>query len=263
MKEGNALTCCGVLVQAGGRTLLAQVSLHLRAGCFTAVLGPNGAGKSTLLSVLSGQRRPNAGEVLLDGRALQRLGADQLALRRAMMPQESTVAFDFTAREVVALGRFPHRHAPHPDEESIIDEAMARTDVSALAERVHNTLSGGEKARVHLARVFAQLWFARTDGAVRWLLLDEPTAALDLAHQHAAMCLLRERAAEGLGVVAVLHDLNLALRYADEVVVVRAGHPVRQGPATALLQAPLIEEVWQTRCQAVVGDDGTPQFLFR
>lgn len=264
VQAAGGLECRGVEVQAGGRSLLSRAALQLRPGRFTAVLGPNGAGKSTLLSVLSGQRRPDAGEVLLDGRALQRFGAAELALRRAVMPQESAVAFDFTVREVVALGRFPHRRAPHPDEECLIDEAMALTDVASLAARVHNTLSGGEKARVHLARVFVQLWFARADGAVRWLLLDEPTAALDLAHQHAAMRLLQARAAQGLGVVAVLHDLNLALRYADEVVLVRAGHAPQQGPTQALLQAPLIEEVWQTRCQAVVdNEDGVRQFLFR
>ena len=262
MPGAAGLECRGASVRAGGHDLLTQATLQLRPGRFTAVLGPNGAGKSTLLSVLSGQRRPDAGEVLLDGRALTRLRTDDLALRRAVMPQESAVAFDFTAREVVALGRFPHRLRPHPEEESVIDQAMALTGVVALAARVHNTLSGGEKARVHLARVLVQLWFARPDGAARWLLLDEPTAALDLAHQHAAMRLLRARAAEGLGVVAVLHDLNLALRYADEVVLVRAGHAPQQGPVATLLQAPLIETVWQTRCQAVAGEDGVAQFLF-
>ncbi len=149
-----------------------------------------------------------------------------------------------------------------PEEEQIIDQAMALTDVAALADRVLNTLSGGEKARVHLARVLAQLWHPRADGAARWLLLDEPTAALDLAHQHAAMRLLRARAAEGMGVVAVLHDLDLALRYADEVVVVSAGRAARHGPARDLLRPVLIEEIWGTPCQAVASHDGVVQFLF-
>jgi iron complex transport system ATP-binding protein len=257
------LQCRSVSVQVGGKALLVDATLRLRPGCFTAVLGPNGAGKSTLLSVLSGQRVPSVGEVSLDGHPLHSLRASQLALRRAVMPQESAVAFDFTAREVVALGRFPHRLAPRADEDALIDEAMALTDVLPLGTRVLNTLSGGEKARVHLARVLLQLWHPRADGAARWLLLDEPTAALDLAHQHAAMRLLRARAAEGFGVVAVLHDLNLALRYADEVVVVRARHAATQGATQALLQSPLIEAVWQARCQEVVGEDGVRQFLFR
>ncbi len=258
----RALACIDIGVHLGGKDLLRDVTLQLLPGRFTAVLGPNGAGKSTLLSVLSGQRRPSHGQVLLDGRALESFAPAELALRRAVMPQESAVAFDFTAREVVALGRFPHRRHPVPEEEQIIDQAMALTDVAALAGRVLNTLSGGEKARAHLARVLAQLWHSRADGAARWLLLDEPTAALDLSHQHAAMRLLRARAAEGMGVVAVLHDLNLALRYADEVVVVSAGRAALHGPAAELLQPALIEEVWGTPCQPVVSDDGTTQFLF-
>jgi iron complex transport system ATP-binding protein len=127
---------------------------------------------------------------------------------------------------------------------------------------VLNTLSGGEKARVHLARALAQLWSPRPDGAVRWLLLDEPTAALDLAHQHAAMQLLRKRAAEGVGVVAVLHDLNLARRYADDVLVLDGAGGVHQGPAAEVLQPALIERVWRMPCQPVTSADGTAQFLF-
>ena len=139
---------------------------------------------------------------------------------------------------------------------------MALTDVTALAPRILNTLSGGEKARVHLARALAQLWHPRPDGASRWLLLDEPTAALDLAHQHSAMRLLRAWAARGVGVVAVLHDLNLARRYADEVVVLGAPGGLRQGATAEVLQPALIEAVWRMPCQPVAGADGVTQYLF-
>ena len=256
------LSCAGASVRIGAKTLLAEASVRLAPGHVTAILGPNGAGKSTLLSVLGGQRVPTEGRVLLDDRPLGSYKPAALALRRALMPQESAVAFDFSAENIVALGRFPHRVAPGRDEDDIVAAAMALTDVSALAPRVLNTLSGGEKSRVHMARALAQLWHPRPDGAARWLLLDEPTAALDLAHQHAAMRLLRDWAAQGVGVVVVLHDLNLALRYADEVVVVSAGSGVAQGPTTALLQPPLIERVWATPCQPVTASDGTVQFLF-
>lgn len=262
-RDPMALSCAGVEVRIEGKALLAGASVELAAGKVTAILGPNGAGKSTLLSVLAGQRAPTQGRVTLDGRPLQAHGMPALALRRALMPQESAVAFDFTAQEIVALGRYPHRRAPGRDEDAIVEEAMALTDVSALAGRVLNTLSGGEKARAHMARALAQLWHPRPDGASRWLLLDEPTAALDLAHQHSAMRLLRAWAGRGVGVVAVLHDLNLARRYADEVVVLGgdAGGLIR-GPAAEVLQPALIEQVWRTPCQSVTSADGTVQYLF-
>jgi len=257
-----ALSCAEVEVRIGTKTLLASASVNLAPGRVTAILGPNGAGKSTLLSVLSGQREPTRGRAMLDGRPLSDHGMAALALRRALMPQESAVAFDFTAQDIVALGRYPHRRAPARDEDDIIAQAMALTDVTALAPRILNTLSGGEKARVHMARALAQLWHPRPDGATRWLLLDEPTAALDLAHQHSAMRLLRTWAAQGVGVVAVLHDLNLARRYADEVVVLGAAEGLRQGPAAEVLQPELIEAVWGMPCQPVSSGDGTLQYLF-
>ncbi|SEL72301.1 iron complex transport system ATP-binding protein [Variovorax sp. YR750] len=262
-RDPLALCCSGVEVQVGGKTLLAGASVHLAPGRVTAILGPNGAGKSTLLSVLAGQRAPTRGSVSLDGRPLAEHGMPELALRRALMPQESAVAFDFTAQEIVALGRYPHCRAPGLDEDAIVDEAMSLTDVSALAPRILNTLSGGEKARAHMARALAQLWHPRPDGASRWLLLDEPTAALDLAHQHSAMRLLCDWAARGVGVVAVLHDLNLARRYADEVVVLGgASGGLVQGAAAEVLQPGLIEAVWGTPCQPVTSTDGTVQYLF-
>ena len=260
-----SLECAGVSVRIADKTLLAPTTAAFRPGRFAAILGPNGAGKSTLLSVLAGQRAPTYGEVRLDRRPLADHALAALALRRALMPQESAVAFDFTAGEIVALGRYPHRGqrgVPAQDDEAIVAAAMALTDVSTLADRVLNTLSGGEKARVHLARALAQLWAPPRDGSVRWLLLDEPTAALDLAHQHAAMRLLRNRSREGMGVIAVLHDPNLARRYADDVLILDGNGGVFQGAAAELLEPPLIQQIWHTPCQQVESADGTPQFLF-
>jgi len=262
-RDPMPLSCQDVEVRIGTKTLLANASVTLAPGRVTAILGPNGAGKSTLLSVLAGQRVPTQGRVMLDGRPLDAHGMPALALRRALMPQESAVAFDFTAQEIVALGRYPHRRAPGHDEDAIIAEAMALTDVLALAPRILNTLSGGEKARAHMARALAQLWHPRPDGASRWLLLDEPTAALDLAHQHSAMRLLRAWAGRGVGVVAVLPDLNLARRYADEVVVLGgASGGLLQGATAEVLEPALIEAVWGTPCQPVTSADGTVQYLF-
>lgn len=261
------LQCQQAALALGGCTLLHEATAQMRPGRVTAILGPNGAGKSTLLSLLSGERAPGAGQVLLDGLPPHGQPAAALALRRAVMPQAFGVAFDFTVREVAELGRFPHRRAPAPCEGTIVAQALQATGVAHLQARVFNTLSGGEKARVQLARALAQVWLPRPDGRARWLLLDEPTAALDLAHQHQAMGLLRrwargQGADEGVGVVAVLHDLNLALRYADDALLLAPGAPSCFGPVAQVLAPARVEQVWRLPCQPVAGADGVRQYLF-
>lgn len=257
-----SLCCLDVEVCADGRTVLARVQATLQPRRLTAILGPNGAGKSTLLSLLTGQRRPRAGRVLLDKLPLHQCAAAELALRRAVMLQDSAVAFDFLAREVVELGRYPHRRHPSQDERLIVRQAMEATSVAHLAERNVNTLSGGERARVQLARALAQVWEEGPGGGARWLLLDEPTAALDLSHQHQMMRLMRQWVGrQAVGVVAVLHDVNLALRYADDVLLLGADG-CHFGATRDILTARQIESVWGVACQPVCGDDGVAQYLF-
>ena len=261
LHPGDPLVCDQLGVGLPGRPLLATVHARLAPGRFTAILGPNGAGKSTLLSMLSGQRAPRSGSVSLGVRALSAIAALELARLRAVLPQETAVAFDFTVQEVVEMGRFPHRQSPSRQEARIAHDAMEATGVAHLAGRGVNTLSGGERARAHLARALAQIWEPRPDGATRWLLLDEPTAALDLAHQHQAMALVRRWAVEqGIGVVAVLHDLNLALRYAHDTVLLGAGR-CDAGPTGETLDAAAIARVWGVECSEVRASDGVPQFL--
>ncbi|CAB5658959.1 Hemin import ATP-binding protein HmuV [Delftia tsuruhatensis] len=256
------LECRAMGVGVGRGPRLATVDAQLLAGRLTAILGPNGAGKSTLMSMLVGQHVPQCGEVWQDGRPLRRHAPEALAMRRAVMPQDCAVAFDFSALEVVELGRYPHRARPGCNEAGIAREAMALTGVAHLASRSINTLSGGERARTHLARALAQIWEPPADGSARWLLLDEPMAALDLAHQHQSMGLLRRWAVEqGVGVVAVMHDLNLALRYADDVLVLGAGS-VSWGPALQVLRPELVQQVWGMRCDVAYSSDGARQFLF-
>ncbi|MFN3440333.1 MAG: heme ABC transporter ATP-binding protein [Acidovorax sp.] len=260
----NLLVCDQVGVGVPGRPLLATVHAQFAPGRVTAILGPNGAGKSTLLSMLSGQRAPRSGSVRLAGKALSAFKALDLARHRAVLPQETAVAFDFTVQEVVEMGRFPHRQHPSRHEARIVHEAMAATGVTQLAARSVNTLSGGERARTHLARALAQIWEPLPEGAARWLLLDEPTAALDLAHQHQAMALVRRWAVEqGVGVIAVLHDLNLALRYAHDSLLLAPGlSRVQTVGATADLLTPdTIAQVWGVRSVRVSAADGVPQCL--
>jgi iron complex transport system ATP-binding protein len=244
-----ALELEGVSVHAGPRVVLENVHLRVLPGRLVAVLGPNGAGKSTLLGVFGGWVRYQQGQCRWEGKRLDEWSAAQLACRRAVMLQHTHVAFDFTAEEVVRLGRYPHRHRPHPREDSVALEAMAQADVMHLRDAPIGVLSGGERARVHWARAWAQLecpgWHARRALPAGWLLLDEPTAALDLAHQHALLAQLRHTCeAYGVGALVVLHDLNLALRYAHEAVLVHQGRVRAHGGVETVLSPSEVAAVW-------------------
>ena len=221
-----------------GHAILDGIDLRFVPGRLTALLGPNGAGKSTLLALAAGDLAPGAGRVLLDGRPLRDWPAKALALRRAVMPQDHAVRFGFGVREVVAMGRLPHPPDPEADAR-IVDEALASADIAALARRDVQTLSGGESARTTFARVLAQ----RTP----LLLLDEPTAALDLHHQERVMHCARALARQGACVVAVVHDLNLAARHADRIVLLDQGRVAADGTPREVLRADTIERVYRQR----------------
>ncbi|MFE7799472.1 heme ABC transporter ATP-binding protein [Nocardia sp. NPDC057440] len=222
----------------GSRRVLEAVDFDVVAGQVVALVGPNGAGKSTLLAALAGELAPTEGTVELDGRSLAHWSALDMARRRAVLPQSHTVGFPFTAREVVAMGRAPWvRTELRALDDQKIAAAMAATDVEHLAARSFPTLSGGERARVALARVLAQ------DTAT--LLLDEPTAALDLGHQEAVLNLATTRAEAGAAVVVVLHDLGIAAAYADRVAVLESGRIAADGPPRAVLTSELLSRVYQ------------------
>lgn len=238
-----------------GRELLDRVSLALAPGEVHAVLGRNGAGKSTLLRLLAGDLRAHSGSVTLNGRALSAWTPRDRARRRAVLPQSESLRFGFTAEQVVAMGRYASpQHRPEM-ELGIVREALQLAGVGELAQRRYPSLSGGERARVQFARVMAQIWEPAADsggeGGARYLLLDEPTASLDLAHQHG--CLLQARcfAASGVGVLAVLHDPNLALRYADRVTVLEHGRVIGQGPTREVLDRELLERTYGIEIELV------------
>ncbi|MFE3280984.1 heme ABC transporter ATP-binding protein [Nocardia sp. NPDC059239] len=227
-----------VSAKRGDRTVLTGIDFPVVAGQIVALVGPNGAGKSTLLAALAGELELSGGSVELDGHALTRWTHLDMARRRAVLPQSHTVGFPFSAREVVAMGRSPWARTPRQDEDDArIAAAMAATDVERFAARPFPALSGGERARVALARVLAQ------DTAT--LLLDEPTAALDLGHQEQVLHLARERAAAGAAVVVVLHDLGVAAAYADRVAVLEAGRIAADGPPRQILTPELLSRVYQ------------------
>ncbi|MFC9894650.1 heme ABC transporter ATP-binding protein [Nocardia sp. NPDC127579] len=234
------LRAAGLSVARRGaaRPVLEGVDFEVAAGEVVALVGPNGAGKSTLLAALAGELEPSAGAVELDGRALAEWTTLDMARRRAVLPQTHTVGFPFTAREVVAMGRAPWvRTVRRADDDALIAAALAAADVEHLAARPFPALSGGERARVALARVLAQ--------DTPTLLLDEPTAALDLGHQEAVLRLAADRAAAGAAVVVVLHDLGLAAAYADRVVVLESGEVAADGPPRQVLSTELLTRVYQ------------------
>lgn len=217
-------------VTVSGR--LAEFSAALKPGTITAICGPNGAGKSTLLSTLAGLLVPEAGSVALDGQVLSSMAARERAQAIGYLPQTGEVAWDMPVRTLAALGRLPHGDAGQVE----VNAALAALDLADLADRRVSSLSGGERARALLARVLA--------GTPRWVLADEPLAALDLAHQLALLRHLRQAANSGTGVVLVLHDLALAMNHADRVLLLDRGRLVADGPPETALSEQHIAQVW-------------------
>ncbi|MEM9618380.1 MAG: heme ABC transporter ATP-binding protein [Pseudomonadota bacterium] len=229
----------------GGRAILDDASITCAPGCFTALCGPNGAGKTTALSVMSGALRADKGRATLEERNIRSFASVELARRRAVVSQNSVLTFPFEVHEVIAMGRAPHygRSTPKRDRQ-IIAEVIDLMGLQTFAERRFTTLSGGERQRVHIARALVQVWEAPDEDAKRWLLLDEPTAALDLKHQISLMRLLQRLASDGWGVVAVLHDLHLVKSHTDEVILFKSGAIAAAGPTKEELTAGRVKDVF-------------------
>lgn len=232
----------------GGKPVLGPLDMTIHAGELLAVIGANGAGKSSLLGLLSGLLPASGGEMRYNGRSFAAASRDteSLARQRALMPQFHTLNFDFKAREVVALGRNPHhRHCTLQEHRRYIDKAMMLADVAALANANYMRLSGGQQARVQFARVLAQLNCGEADSGAKLLLLDEPTASLDLRYQRDLMACVRTLTDEGMACVAVLHDINLAARYAHRIAIVEAGKLLAIGRPDDVLTEPLLERAFR------------------
>jgi iron complex transport system ATP-binding protein len=226
-------------VAVGNRDLLRDASVAIAPGQFVALVGPNGSGKSTMLRLLAGLWPATSGVVTLDGVPIGRLKRRDVARAIALVPQDTHVAFAFTVREVVAMGRHAHlgRFAREGERDrAAIAKAMARADVAWLADRDATALSGGERQRVLIARSLAT--------EARHLLLDEPTASLDVAHALDVLTLCRRLADDGHAVAVALHDLNLARRFATDAVLLRAGTIVAAGPAARVLSPEAVSDVF-------------------
>lgn len=233
-----------VRVVRGGRRLLDDVSLELRAGEVLALLGPNGAGKSTLLSLLSGDVAPDGGSVRFADREIGDWSLIELSRQRSVLLQDNQLLFPFTVHQVVEMGRAPWRRTSREEEDNeAIAESIQAADIAHLGNRRVPSLSGGERARVAFARVMA--------GRTGVLMLDEPTAALDLKHQESVLSLARERAKAGDAVLVVLHDLNLAAAYADRIALLRDGRVASCDIPDRVLTAEIVSEVYGTSVEVL------------
>ncbi|AZG44061.1 heme ABC transporter ATP-binding protein [Gordonia insulae] len=226
-----------ITVALGGREVVHDVSLQVEPGSLLALVGPNGCGKSTLLSVLAGLRRPDHGSVRIDDRLVAKASSRDLARLRSFVTQHNRTDTPFTVAEVVEMGRFPWLRTPQAvDSPAIIDTAIRACDLTDITHRAFAQLSGGQQARVSIARALAQ--------RAPVMLLDEPTAALDIHHQESVLDILRVARDDGAAVLLVVHDLSLAAAYADQVALMKDGRLLAHGPTRDVLTADLLSETY-------------------
>jgi iron complex transport system ATP-binding protein len=248
------IACAGVHKSFGERRVLDAVDASVRPGCVVGLIGPNGAGKSTLLRVLAGELTPDAGTVTLDGVPLKQLRVRELALARALLPQSVELAFDFTVRELVLLGRSAHSPVETKACAEVVQSCLEVVGLERRANDLATSLSGGERQRAHLARVLAQIGLGKTG---RYLVLDEPVSSQDPAWQLRLLEILRGVARRGAGVVMVLHDVNLAARSCDELVLMHEGRVAHRGVPSEALEPARLREVFDVEA-SVDADPASP-----
>ncbi|MFB7761114.1 ABC transporter ATP-binding protein [Streptomyces xiamenensis] len=245
------------IAYGGGAPVVRELSLDIPHGGLTMIIGPNGCGKSTLLKALARAVKPERGQVLLHGADIHALRGKEVARQVALLPQSPLAPEGISVRDLVARGRYPHHTLLRqwsPDDESAIAFALERTGLSELGQAQAGELSGGQRQRAWIAMVLAQ--------QTELLLLDEPTTYLDIAHQYDLLELCAELHREGRTIVAVLHDLNQAARFASHLVVMNAGRVVAQGPPEEVMTAELVGEVFGLRCDIVPDPrTGTPMVV--
>lgn len=250
----------GIMQSVQGRLVLSNLSCSFQKGLMYGIIGPNGVGKSTLLHLLSGVERPREGEVLLEGQPISAIPRKQLARKMAVLQQSGLPPVGFTVREVVSMGRFPYQNwlgSEEQDSDSIINDALQAMGLQELELRKMDQLSGGERQRVALAKLMAQ------EPSI--ILLDEPTTYLDIGYQIQLLDTVREWQKErGLTVIAVLHDLNLASLYCDELVVLHQGTVAAAGSPHEVLTSELIERVYETVTTVIAHPiTGKPQVMLQ
>lgn len=263
------LSVSSISYSIGNKQVLKNISAGFPAGQFNMILGQNGSGKSSFLRVFSGEINHYSGTVLYDNKKLSTIRTEQLAKVRAVMSQQPVLSFPLTVEEVVMMGRYPHFHfRPGKTDLAICDEVISRMSLADFRSRNYLTLSGGEKQRVHFARVLAQVWpdkNATNAGATRYLFLDEPLTSLDIAYQQEFLQLAKEFNASGNTVlITVIHDINLASQYGDNLFFLKDGELVASGKPKEILSEELIEKVFGVKTSVINNPvDGSPLVIYR
>lgn len=239
----------------GKKAILAGCSLEIEPGKLTALVGPNGAGKSTLLKIAAQEIVGYTGSVQMQNKDVGSFTHRELSRLRAVLPQHTNVSFPFTAEQVIEIGRYPHL-TTESENQRILNAVLAITHLTSFRRRVYQTLSGGEQQRVQLARVLAQTW----DETLfpKYILLDEPTSSLDLAQQHNIMKLVRQALTRNIGVLAIIHDLNLAIQYADRLAFLKSGKIMAHGETEKVSKKEIIEETYDHPIELIVNSTGRP-----
>lgn len=256
-KEGFMLEVNNITYKIDEKTILEGVSACFKPGQLNMIIGPNGSGKSTLLKIICNEITNYTGDVLYNGAILSKKEKIAIAQKRAVLSQQSELSFPLPVEEVVMMGRYPH-FSLHPSakDKEICLQALKRMSIADFRYRNYLTLSGGEKQRVHFARALAQIWEQpqTPKGALsecRYLFLDEPIASLDLNYQHEFLRITKEITEQNTVVVAVIHDINLALQYADQVVLINMGYAIANGKPSEVITAENLFAVYGLKCRVL------------
>lgn len=263
------LSVSSVSYSIGHKRILHNISATFRQGEFNMILGQNGSGKSSFLRLFSGEIGHYSGTVLYGNKNIRELRTEHLARVRAVMSQQPVLSFPLTVEEVVMMGRYPHfNFSPQKTDIAVCDEVISKMNLGAFRQRNYLTLSGGEKQRVHFARVLAQVWpdeAGRQDDRTRYLFLDEPLASLDIAYQQEFLQIARSfRSAGNTVLIAVIHDLNLASQYGDRLFFLKEGELAASGKPADILSEELIEKVFGVRTAVITNPvDGSRLVVYR
>lgn len=244
-----------ITYKIGDKTILDDVSASFKPGELNMVIGPNGSGKSTLLKIICNEITHYSGKVLYNGSILSKKQNETIAKKRAVLSQQSELAFPLSVEEVVMMGRYPHFNlVPSVKDKEICLLALKRMSIADFRYRNYLTLSGGEKQRVHFARTLAQIW-EQPQKDCRYLFLDEPIASLDLNYQHEFLRITKEVCSQNTVVLAVIHDINLALQYADRVILLNMGKTISNGLPSEVITAENLFGVYGLKCRVLQNTD--------
>jgi iron complex transport system ATP-binding protein len=253
------LDATNISFRVDGRNLLEETSLSFEPGLFHVIMGANGAGKSTLLKMLAADQKPATGKILLNDRALNDYSMKELARKRAVLSQHYHISFPISVKEIVLMGRYPY-FAGNPSKEdlTIISQAMELMDVNALAERDYNTLSGGEAQKAQMARVLSQIW--QKEESI--LFLDEPVSHLDIRFQHQLLRAAKNLCAAKATVIAILHDINLAMAFADRIIFLKEGRVVYDKRDLKDITPGIIRDVFDVSSHIIYPEGHKPVIIF-